>query len=124
MPDPSISSFAEALVRLVRDRAIQNCDARLTPGTRSPIGKYWQAALEGKNSRAIGNVIIPDCVDEAIFCLLNAIDDGGLKLIYVDGSGNSVNLLESGLGELAGWYVGTDSWRHKFSSQRINEYLT
>jgi len=124
MSDPSISSFAEALVHLVRDRAIQNCDARLTSGTRSPIGRYWQAALEDKNSKTIGNLIIPDCVDEAIFCLLNAIDEGGLKLIYVDRNGKLLDLLKDGLGELAGWYEGADSWRHKFSSQRINDYLT
>jgi hypothetical protein len=123
MPDSSISSFAEALVRLVRDRAIRNCDALLTPGARSPISKHWQAVLVGKNSKTIGDVIIPDCVDEVIFCLLNAIDDGGLKLTYLDKDGKSVDLLEDGLGELAGWYVGPESWRHEFSSQRINDYL-
>ena len=124
MHDPNISSFAEALVRLVRDRAIRNCDARLNPGTRSPIGKHWLAALNGKNPKTIGDIIIPDCVDEVIFCLLNAIDEGGLKLAYVSQNGKIVDLSEGGLGELAGWYMGADNWRDKFSSQRTNNYLT
>jgi len=124
MPDPSINSFAEALVRQVRDRAIRNCDALLTPAARSAISKYWKAALQSKNSKTIADIIIPDCVDEAIFCLLNAIDEGGLKLTYVDRDGKSVDLLEDGLSELAGWYVGEDSWRHQYSNQRINKYLT
>jgi len=124
MPDPSIGAFAEALVRLVRDRAIRNCDARLKPGSRSPIGRHWQAALDGYDPMAIADMLIADCVDEALFCLLNAIDEGGLRLTYVSPDGQSVDLCEGGRGELAGWYMGAENWRDKFSDQRLNDYLT
>jgi len=116
--------FAEALVRLVRDCAIRNCRARLKPDTRSPIGKCWVSAVSGNNLEQIGDVIVPDCIDEAIFCLLNAIDEGSLKLMFTGPDDQKVDLSVDGLGELAGWYMGGESWRERFSQERINDYLS
>jgi hypothetical protein len=124
MSEQSINFFAEALVRLVRDRAIRNCSARLNPDTRSPIGQLWLQVLEERDPNRIGEVIIPDCIDEVIFCLLNAIDDGALKLTFQAPNGQNVNLPVEGLGELAGWYMGAENWREQFSEERINDYLS
>jgi hypothetical protein len=71
----------------------------------------------------IEDVVIPDCIDEAIFCLLNSIDEGGLRLTFTAPNGQSINLSIDGLGELAGWYMGTESWRERFSDEKINDYL-
>ncbi len=125
MPDQNIMSFAEALVRSVRDRAIQNCLLSLSPQAKDPIAKRWKEVLAHTDLDAIRNVIIPDCVDAAIFCLLFAIDDDALHLTFTNAEGQSVDLTEAGLSELAGWYVGgEDGWREQFSRERVNNYLT
>ena len=124
MQDLITDVFAQALVRLVRDIAIGNCLARLTPDARSPIEKRYAAALGGANLEPIRDLIVPDCVDQANFCLLNAIDDGGLKLTFTGPDGRQVGLTEDGLSELAGWYVmeEEEGWRERFSRKRINDY--
>jgi hypothetical protein len=116
-------AFAEALVRLVRDQAIRNCQACLTTGTRSPIGKNWISAITSRNPEQIANSIIPDCIDETIFCLLNAIDESGLNLTFTSQDGQKLDLSVDGLGELAGWYTGTEGWCERFSKEKINNYL-
>jgi hypothetical protein len=123
MQGSKIDVFAEVLVRLVRDRAIRNCRTRLTPDTRSPIGKHWVSVVSAGNLEQIGDAIIPDCIDESIFCLLNAIDEGGLRLTFTEPDDQKVDLSVDGLGELAGWYMGGESWRERFSQERINNYL-
>jgi hypothetical protein len=120
--DENIEPFAEALVRFVRDRAIQNCCARLNPNSKSPVAKIWNKLIsEGDLTQALGSIII-DCIDETIFYLLYAIDEGGLRLTYDAPNGQKVDLTEKGLGELAGWYVGSESWRHQYSKEKVNNY--
>jgi hypothetical protein len=63
-------------------------------------------------------VVIPDAVDETVFNLLHAIDQGALRLRYVTSDGRQVDLTEEGLGELAGWYMGSGGWRALFSAER------
>jgi hypothetical protein len=64
--------------------------------------------------------MIPDVVDQALFYLMHALDNGLLRAKSVSGSGKDVDLMEDGLGELAGWYIGTnDGWRPRFSEQRF-----
>jgi hypothetical protein len=77
---------------------------------------------EGGLTQAL-NIIILDCVDETIFCLLNAIDDGGLNLTFNAPNGQKVDLTAEGLGELAGWYVGPESWRDQYSEEGVNNDL-
>jgi hypothetical protein len=45
--------------------------------------------------------VIPDVVDDAVFSLLHAIDEGFLRIKFVSSSGKEVDLTEEGLGELA-----------------------
>ncbi len=125
LPDQNIMCFAEALVRSVRDRAIQNCLLRLSPQATEPTAKRWKGVLAQKDLDSVRNLIIPDCVDELIFYLLVAIDDGDIRLTFTCPDGHSVDLTDAGLGELAGWYVGgEDGWREQFSRERVNNYLT
>jgi len=63
--------------------------------------------------------MIPDSIDEAVFQLLHAIDEGLLRLKYVSDSGREVDLRIEGGGELAGWYMMSGGWRAMFSNERF-----
>jgi hypothetical protein len=65
------------------------------------------------------NVVIPDVVDDTLFYLLQAIDTGLLKLSFTASNGKVVDLPTDGLGELAGWYMGSGGWRRMFSKERF-----
>jgi hypothetical protein len=69
----------------------------------------------------LAQMLIPDCVDEAIFSLLTAIDDGSISVAFRTSGGALIDLTESGRGELAGWYVGSDGWRGAYSKERFND---
>jgi hypothetical protein len=116
MPNPDIEEFAKALVQHVRDAAIRDCDALLRPDTRSPIARRWKGLAAPESDL---RVVIADAVDEAVFSVLRAIDQGLLRLKYVSSSGRDVDLNEDGLGELAGWYMGSGCWRAMFSAERF-----
>ncbi|WP_437523833.1 hypothetical protein WME79_34845 [Sorangium sp. So ce726] len=116
MPTPEIEEFARTLVQQVRDAAIRNCDALLQPQAGSPAARRWKD-LDAKSSDL--HVIIPDAVDEAVFGVLQAIDQGLLRLKYVSTSGREVDLTEEGQGELSGWYMGSGGWRAMFSTERF-----
>jgi hypothetical protein len=62
--------------------------------------------------------LIPDCVDETIFCLLQAIDQGSFPLSFTGSSGLPINLTQEGHGELAGWYLASGGWRGLYSNER------
>ena len=117
MPDPAIEEFANLIVRRVRDEAINNCDRILTTNAKSPIAKRWAEAAGDDGAKAI-SATIPDIVDQAIFALLDAIDHGQISLQFVASNGTRVDLTEEGLGELAGWYMGSGGWRASFSKER------
>jgi hypothetical protein len=55
----------------------------------------------------------------ALFHLLDAVDNGRIRLQYEDESGEKFDLGESQ--ELGGWFAGgsPDSWRQLFSKERI-----
>ena len=59
----------------------------------------------------------------ALFFLLKAIDDEGLKLQFVTESGEVVDLSREGLGELAGWYLmSSEGWVANYSKQRLSGF--
>jgi hypothetical protein len=122
MSNQAISAFAEALVQLVRDRAIRGCCVFVDSGAKSSFGRRWREVLKDADLNQVKDVIIPDCVDDAIFYLLHAIDNGELRLTFTAPDGEKADLTEDGLGELAGWYVGEESWRQLFSNEKISEY--
>ena len=63
-------------------------------------------------------VRIADIVDYAISSVLYAVDDGLLKISFSRSSGKVVDLNSEGLGELAGWYTGSDGWRAILTSRQ------
>src|SRR5687768_12960650 len=120
MPSSEIVEFAKTLVLHVRDAAIRSCDANLQPHANSPAAHRWKSL--GASASEIG-VVVPDAVDETVFCLLHAIDQGGLRLKFVSSSGREIDLTEEGLGELAGWYMGSGGWRAMLSEERYVDDL-
>jgi hypothetical protein len=119
MPTPEIEEFAEILVQQVRDAAIQSSDRELQPGAGSPVAKRWREALSDGKPESIVKTAIPDIVDDTVFYLLQAIDQGLLQLSFTASNGKTVELDKDGLGELSGWYMGSEGWRSLYSKQRL-----
>lgn len=116
MPSREIEEFARILVEQVRDAAVRNCDGLLQLNATSRAAKRWRdSTLKPESLRTV----IPDAVDEAVFSLLRAVDEGGLRLKFLSSSGREVDLTEEGLGELAGWYMGSGGWRSMYSRERF-----
>jgi hypothetical protein len=118
MPSPEIEEFARTLVRQIRDAAIRNCDGLLQPQAGSPVARRWRGLQASPSDLG---VMIPDAIDEAVFSLLQAIDQGVLRLKYVSSGGREVDLTEEGLGELSGWYMGSGGWRAMYSAERFTD---
>jgi hypothetical protein len=116
---PEIEEFAKLLVTQVRDRAIVDCDGQLQTHSNSPTAKRWRENLKDAASKALAMTMIPDCVDDAVFHLLHAIDTGALRLSFTAANGTVIDLCSEGMGELAGWFMGSDAWRAKYSQQRF-----
>ena len=121
MPERAVQEFAQLLMHHVRDVAIQSCDLQLLPHSQTPTAKRWRRAAIPFNGQVPPQVLIPDCVDEAIYAFLHAIDQGLLPLSYVSENGETVDLVKEGRGELAPRYMAPDGWRAKYSKERINE---
>ena len=123
MPDSAIEELARILLREVRDAAIRSSDARLDPSSRSPVAKRWQQEIQDGSAESTARILIPDIVDDTIFFLLRSIDQGMLRVKITSQEGRDVDLSEDGLGELAGWYMGSNGWRPQYSTQRFVDYV-
>ncbi len=121
MPRRAVEELGELLVRHVRDVAIQSCDMQLLPHSQTPVAKRWRRAAIPFNGKVPPHVLIPDCVDEAIFAFLRAIDQGLLRLSFTTESGETVDLAKEGGGDLAAKYMASDGWRAKYSKERFGE---
>lgn len=120
MPDARIEEFATTLVEQVRDATIRSCDRKLRNDARGPVAKRWkELARENANIESVANVLIPDIVDETVFQLLRAVDQGLLKLSFTASNAERTELGVDGLGELAGWYMGIPGWRSAYSTERF-----
>ena len=118
MPSPEIEEFAKILVQQVRDAAIQSSDRCRSPEVNHVVAKRWKQAGRDGNLESLASVLIPDIVDDTVFYLLNAIDQGLLQLSFTASNGKIVNLPADGLSELAGWYMGSGGWRAMYSQER------
>jgi hypothetical protein len=118
MLSPQIEEFARLLVKCVRDKAIKACDMNVRPDTTHPMARRWKSAILSSPEK-LTESLVPDSVDETIFQLLRAIDEGEIRLSVRSQNGSYVELTEVGQGELAGWYLGTDGWRAMYSEQRF-----
>ncbi|MCA9242677.1 MAG: hypothetical protein KDA32_01885 [Phycisphaerales bacterium] len=83
------------------------------------IADRWREAIANRRAEELVGILIPDIVDQTIFALLHAIDDGALSLSFSASNGATVDLNAEGLGELSGWYIGSEGWREKYSSERF-----
>lgn len=119
MQASEIEEFARLLVKQVRDPAIQSCDRLRKLGGEAPIAKRWSLALGSGDSDKVAEVIVPDCVDETVFYLLQAIDQGLLQLSFTASNGKTVDLPSDGAGELSGWYMSAEGWRDLHSAERF-----
>jgi len=119
MPNPEIEEFAKILVQHVRDATIQSGDRSLKANAMHAIAKRWKEAITNKSPEQVVSIVIPDVVDEAVFHLLLAIDQGLLKLSFTASNGQKVELPTDGLGELSGWYAGSGGWRALYSKERV-----
>jgi hypothetical protein len=120
---PEIEEFARTLVQLVRDAAIQSNDRALLPTAHHALAERWRKAASDEPPEDFARVLIPDIVDDTIFYLLQAIDEGSLRLAYTASSGAVVDLTTQGLGELAGWFAGGDGWVGAYSKERFVDDL-
>ena len=124
MPSAEIEEFARILVEEVRDRSVFSCDSQSQPESNSPVAKRWRQHLTSEESLALARSMIPDCIDDVIFHLLNAIDSGALHLSFRASNGKAVDLTDEGAGELAGWYMmSKEGWRAKYTEQRFSDDL-
>jgi hypothetical protein len=114
MKNIEIEEFAKKLMRLVRDLSIQSVIATETNNSKTKDDR-WKKYSKGKIENPKKAVII-DSVDDTIFHLLDAIDNNGIKLIFIADNGKQVDLSREGLGELAGWFAGNE-WKKKYSEE-------
>jgi hypothetical protein len=119
MPKQEIEEFARKLIYEVRDKAIRSCDNILDPEAKGVVAKRWRAEFGKDSCFEFGKTIIPDCVDNVVFHLLNAIDSGLLPLTFTAADGSSHDLVSAGEGEMAGWYMASGEWRARYSGQRF-----
>lgn len=119
MPTPEIEEFARILVQQIRDASIRSNDRELKPNAGSPVAARWREASQHGAPAAFGEALIPDIVDDTVFFMLHAIDQGLLHLRFVSSKGKEVDLTEDGLGELSGWYMGSGGWRATYSKERV-----
>ncbi len=122
MPSKKIEEFARILIHEVRDAAIQDLDMCVRLDNQSSTAKRWRRAKMISDPNALRE-LIPDCVDEALFFLLKAIDEGLLKVQFVAADGTVVDLSEEGLGELAGWYSGPGGFCDTYSQMRLTNIV-
>jgi hypothetical protein len=118
MPKPEISEFARILIQEVRDRAVHACDLQLGPAAKGPVAERWRKAMTTSGGIP-PEILIPDCVDQVLFRLLDAIDNGLLKLQFGHSGERVVDLTEEGDSEMAGWYMGSGGWRAMYSKERF-----
>jgi len=116
---PEIEEFAKRLVEFVRDASIRSNDVGLRSTAVGPVAERWKRAARDETPTEFARVVIPDIVDDTVFYLLHAIDEGGLPLTFTASNGKAVDLTTEGGSELAGWYMGSDGWRGTYSKERF-----
>lgn len=121
---PEVEEFARLLIEHVRDMAVSELDTTLRPAANDAQAKRWRKKLQTAQASEILTEVIPDCVDDTMFYLLHAIDNGLLNVSFTGSSGNTVDLTQAGRSEMSGWYMMTNGWRQQFSTERFNDDFT
>ena len=118
MDNKIILEFVKNLIKNVRDTTIKSCDSQLAEGANSSIAKRWRELIDSNNIAELQKAMIVDCIDDALFHLLDAIDNNQLRLAYITDKNENIVLSEKGLGEMAGSYASND-WNDQFSEERV-----
>lgn len=115
-----LQRFAEMLMLLVRDQSIKDCDALATRRMGGEDGKRWRDLLGDRRAREAVQELIPDIVDQVLFRLLNALDQGDMPLAWQREDSSYADLYDLGKSEMAGWLMARDAegWRARHSLQR------
>lgn len=123
MSNPEVELFARLLMTQVRDRAIASGDALARGATGGALGERWRAELSSSTASEAMTELLPDVVDQVLFHLLDAIDNGQLPLAWQDGD-RAALLADLGEGEMAGLLMmGEGGWIDRFSQQRYFDPL-
>lgn len=119
--NPELEEFARILMQHVRDEAIQSCDDLLDPLSRSPLSRRWRKASQSGIPEMLAKEAIPDIVNRTLFYLLDAVDEGWLKLSFTAENGKVLDLnQQSEGGHLGGWIGGGKyGWITKYSKARF-----
>lgn len=113
-------AFAQLIIEHVRDRAISNMTGVLHAALEGRgSAAHWRPAIEAKDMKKFGEMIIPDSVDSALFYLFFAPDEGTIQLSYTAADGTKMDFDENG--ELGGWY---GEWAEEFTKERIHVAIT
>jgi hypothetical protein len=117
-----LQRFAQMLMLLVRDQSIRDCDALAARRMGGEDGKRWRDLLADRRAREAAQELIPDIVDQVLFRLLNALDQGDMPVAWQRADGSYVDLYDLGKSEMAGWLVARDAegWRARHSLQRCS----
>jgi len=96
----------------------------LSPHFRSPSTTRRREALRSAELEVVRSSLIPDIVDEVIFRVLLAIDQGDLEVfVRSPQSGEHLSLVEAGFQELAGEFIGDDDgWRQQYCAEPWNSF--
>jgi hypothetical protein len=117
-----LDRFAERLIRLVRDRAIIACDQLISGEASGPLADRWREIASTDDARESIEALIPDIVEQTLFQLCDALDNGQLPLGWRRDDGSCVPLEELGQGEMAGWIMmGAGGWVARFSQERFTD---
>ncbi len=102
----------------VRDVAIGSCDRLVQGSGGGPLGARWRDLLASSGAHDAAMALIPDIVDQTLFHLVDAIDNGTLPLAWSGEAGVEL-LQDAGFGEMAGSLaMGRGGWIEKYSSER------
>jgi hypothetical protein len=116
----NVESFAEQLMRTVRDRSIVASDHMLSKDMET-MQKQRRRPLNVDEVKKVMLALVPNIVDQVLFELLHAADNNDIALAWRDDRGGIQQLNELGMGEMAGWFMGSPGWRNMFSSERFND---
>jgi hypothetical protein len=113
--------FAKLLMQYVRDEAIRSSDIQLHAHEhgQSPSAKRYKEAIQSGQSLKLGEMLITDSIDSALFYFFYAIDNGLINLSFTNSEGKTIKLTDDG--EWAGWYMG--EWRYDLSKERCDNDL-
>jgi hypothetical protein len=114
MQPEELNEFAASVVKHIRDNAVRSMYTQLYT-TNSPIAKRWHEQKVSGNIDRLSEMLISDSVDDTIFYLLNAIDNGDIIMSFKANNKKEINLTEEGLGELGGGYIA--EWRSEYSKE-------